>query len=43
MGEVGNAGMIPVKFLALSQALLKAAAFMALAAFDSSVAGAGKL
>lgn len=37
MGESGNAGMVPVKFLALSQALLKAAGSMAQAGLEPSV------
>lgn len=46
-GRGGNVG-IPVQFLALPQALLKAAGCMAQAGFESSVAqpgaaGAGKL
>lgn len=48
MGGNGNSGIIPAQFLALPQALLKAAAFMAQAALESSVAqpgaaGAGEL
>lgn len=41
MGGNGNSGIIPVQFLALPQALLKAAGFMAQAALESSVAQPG--
>lgn len=37
MRENGNAGMVPVQFLALSQAQLKAPGFMAQAGLESSV------
>lgn len=41
MGGNGNSGIIPIQFLALPQALLKAAAFMAQAALECSVAQPG--